>query len=363
MSSLSRIRVELGERSHEILVGSDALAEAARQLRSLAAERPVAILADEHVWALHRERIERSFEAEGVRFFMLALPRGESAKSFDVIETLCRGLAEKEIERGDVIVGLGGGAATDAAGFIAAVFLRGVAYAAIPTSLLAQVDAAVGGKTGINLPEGKNLVGAFHSPKLVACDSAFLGTLPERELTAGLAEMVKIAWICDPPMLEMLENHSMEDPDALSPLVFRCIERKVEIVARDEREQGVRILLNFGHTWGHAIETEAKGALLHGEAVALGMVCAVFHSVRTNRCAPEDLDRLLRILEKLGLPTHRRELDPHSVAARTRIDKKRLGGVGRAVLTEGIGSVSVASNLSEDEMRGALEFLRRQGAA
>ena len=361
MSTVSRIRVELGDRSHDILVGPAALDEAALEL-AIAPERSVAVLADEHVWSLHRERVERALESAGLRFFMLPLPRGEAAKSFFVMETLCRALAEKEIERGDLILGLGGGAATDAAGFVAAIMLRGVSYAAMPTSLLAQVDAAVGGKTGINLPEGKNLVGAFHFPRLVACDSDFLSTLPARERNAGWAEMVKIAWICDPQMFRVFEEESPDIHD-LPALVARSIQHKVEIVSRDERERGERMFLNFGHTWGHAIETEAKGALLHGEAVALGMVCAVFHSVMTNRCPREDLNRLLRVLERLGLPTRRHEINPDAVAAQTRVDKKRQGGAGRVVLTEGIGSVSVASNLSFEEMRGALEFLRREGAA
>jgi 3-dehydroquinate synthase len=362
MNKVSRIPVDLGERSHDVLVGSGALGEAARELASIAKGRKIALIADEHVWSLQRERVERAFEVAGLDWLMFPLPEGEEAKSFGVIETLCRALAEKEIERGDVIVGLGGGAATDAAGFIAAIFLRGVSYVAMPTSLLSQVDAAVGGKTGINLPEGKNLVGAFYSPRLVACETDFLSTLPERERNAGLAEMVKMAWIRDPEMFHRFEKGPVDAAD-LPALIARCIEHKVEIVEHDERERDERMLLNFGHTWGHAIETESKGALLHGEAVALGMVCSVFHSVMTNRCRREDLDRLVRVLETHGLPTSRREINPDAVAARTRADKKRRGGKGLVVLTEGIGSVSVASNLTFEEMRGALEFLRREGAA
>jgi 3-dehydroquinate synthase len=362
MSALSRIHVELGERSHEILVGPGALQEAAREIAGMAQGRSVAVLADESVWSLHRESVERAFGEAGLRSFVVSLPAGEASKSFFVIESICRVLVQKEFERGDVIVGLGGGAATDAAGFVAAILLRGVAYVAMPTSLLAQVDAAVGGKTGVNLPEGKNLVGAFHSPRLVACDTNFLSTLPVRERNAGIAEMVKIAWIRDPEMFARFETEPVDSRE-FGGLIARCIERKVEIVSRDEREQGERMLLNFGHTWGHALETEANGALLHGEAVALGMVCAVYHSVISQRCARENLDRLLRVLEKVGLPTRRPEIDPDAVAARTRMDKKRHGGSGRAVLTEGIGSVSVATNLSFEEMRGALEYLRREGAA
>ena len=362
MSALSRIRVELGDRSHDIVVGAGALEEAARELAKIARGRSVALLVDEQVWALHREWVERELAQAGVKWFVLSLPAGEASKSFFVIESVCRVLAQRELERGDVVVGLGGGAATDAAGFAAAILLRGVSYVAIPTSLLAQVDAAVGGKTGINLPEGKNLVGAFHSPKLVACDSGFLSTLPARERTAGWAEMVKMAWIRDPEMFRRMESEPLESQN-LAELISRCIEHKVEIVSRDEREQGERMFLNFGHTWGHALETEANGQLLHGEAVALGMVCAVYHSAITKRCAEEDLNRLLHVLEKLGLPTRRPEIDVDAVAERTRVDKKRRGGSGRAVLTEGIGSVSVASDLSFEEMRGALEFLRREGAA
>jgi 3-dehydroquinate synthase len=298
-----------------------------------------------------------------VRTIPVALPRGESAKTMSVVESVCRRLAAHHVERDDLILGVGGGAATDAAGFVAAVYLRGVSFVAIPTTLLAMVDAAIGGKTAVDLPEGKNLVGAFRHPRLVIADLEFLETLGPRELRAGFAEMVKIAWIADANLLARLEE-ALPDPSRspeLASLVARCVALKSEIVARDEHESGERALLNFGHTWGHAIETESQGAMLHGEAVALGMIAATRVSVETGRCTAEDLDRMIRLLERAGLPTGSRALDSGAIAARMRADKKRKDGKIRVVLTEGVGSASVAEDVSEEAVHRAVEFLRREG--
>ncbi len=310
MSGTARIRLELGEHSHDVHVGRGASQSAGALVAKLARGRPVVALADLHVDALHGEALARAWADAGVRVQRETLPRGESAKTMAVVEATCRRLAQLGVERDDVIAGVGGGAATDAAGFVAAVYLRGVSFVAVPTTLLGMVDAAIGGKTAVDLPEGKNLVGAFRQPRLVVADLAFLETLPEREFRAGFAEMVKIAWIADPELFarfEELDENFRFSPSLVS-LVARCIELKARIVARDERESGERALLNFGHTWGHALETEARGALLHGEAVALGMVSATHLSVELGRCSPENLDRLVRLLERAGLPTRSRDV-------------------------------------------------------
>ena len=292
---------------------------------------------------------------------MYRVPPGEAAKTMAVIEDTCRRILADGFERGDRVLGLGGGAATDVAGFVAAILLRGVSFGTLSTTLLGQVDASVGGKTGVNLPEGKNLVGAFHQPTVVACDPAFLETLPAREFRAGLAEVVKTAWIGDPGLFAALED----DPPGewshpgLSDVVKRCVEIKADIVARDEREGGLRACLNFGHTLGHALETESGGRLLHGEAVALGLVAAVHLSVGTGRCDAALLDRLVALLERLGLPTREDAIDPEAAIARTRADKKRAGGRDSWQLTRGLGLVSVARDLPEGASCAALEFLRR----
>jgi 3-dehydroquinate synthase len=351
--------VELGERSYDVLLGQgcvDALAG-----RAAAAHGRVAVLADENVAARHGERVRAALESAGAQVRLRALPAGERAKSLAVVEETCRALVREGMERGDAVCGVGGGAATDVAGFVAAVLLRGLSWFSVPTSLLGQVDAAVGGKTGVNLPEGKNLVGSFHQPRAVACDPAFLATLPDRELRAGLAEAVKTAWIGDPDLFGLLES----DPPtgaghpSLPEVVRRCVAVKASIVSRDEREGGLRASLNFGHTLGHAIESESPGRWLHGEAVALGMVAAVHLSVETGRCEAALLERLVLLLERLGLPTADRELDPEAVLARTGVDKKRSGGVPAYQLTAGLGLVSVAADLPERAPRAALEFLRR----
>jgi 3-dehydroquinate synthase len=353
------VRVELGDRSYEVLIGAGAADSLATRV---AASHPrVHLLADGEVARHHGERVRGALERAGARASLRALPAGEEAKSLGLVEDVCRALVRDGAERGDAVVGLGGGATTDVAGFTAAVLLRGVTWYAFPTSLLAQVDAAVGGKTGVNLPEGKNLVGAFHQPRGVACDPAFLVTLPPRELRAGLAEVLKTAWIGDPGLFESIESDPPVSADhrSLPDAIRRCVAVKASIVSRDEREGGLRAVLNFGHTLGHAIETEAAGARLHGEAVALGMIAAVHMSVETGRCEASLLERLVRVLDAVGLPTGDRELDVDAVLARTTVDKKRSGGVPAWQLTAGLGLVSVAADLPERAPRAALEFLRR----
>ena len=353
------VRVELGDRSYDVLIGAGAAAALAE--RAAAAHPRVHLLADGDVARHHGEPVRAALEKAGARATLRTLPAGEGAKSLAVVEEACRALVLDGAERGDAVMGLGGGAATDVAGFTAGVLLRGIAWYAVPTSLLGQVDAAVGGKTGVNLPEGKNLVGAFHQPRGVACDPAFLETLPLREFRAGLAEVVKTAWIGDSELFETLEASPpvAADHPGLADAIRRCVAVKARIVSRDEREGGVRAALNFGHTLGHAIETEAAGARLHGEAVALGMIAAVHMSVETGRCESALLDRLVQLLEALGLPTGDRELNPDAVLARTGVDKKRSGGVPVYQLTAGLGLVSVAADLPERAPRAALEFLRR----
>lgn len=356
---MSVVRVELGERSYDVLLGPDAPGRVAARIAAKHAR--VALVADGRVAELHGERVRAALESAGLRVVPHALPPGEAAKSLDVVQGACRVLVREGFERGDAVCGLGGGAATDVAGFAAAILLRGVAWYALPTSLLGQVDAAVGGKTGVNLPEGKNLVGAFHQPGAVGCDAGFLATLPARELRSGLAEVVKTAWIGDPWLFERLEADPPRSADhpVLPDAVRRCVAVKAGIVSRDEREAGLRATLNFGHTLGHAIETESGGTRLHGEAVALGMIAAVHLSVETGRCDASLLERLVRLLEALGLPTGDRALDPDAVIARTAVDKKSSGGAPAYQLTAGLGLVSVARDLPEGAPRAALEFLRR----
>jgi 3-dehydroquinate synthase len=331
------------------------------EVSRVAATGRIAALGDSLVLDLHGASLRAGLEDFGTRLRFFEIPRGEAAKTLSVVENTCAGLAEWGFERGDVIVGFGGGATTDVAGFIASILARGVRYASLATTLLAQVDAAIGGKTGVNLAQGKNLLGTFHQPMAVGCDTSFLTTLPLREYRAGLAEVVKTAWIGDPELLELLEEDPPKTPQhvLLPEIVRRCVAVKANIVAEDEKEEGRRAVLNFGHTLGHAIEWEAHGRVLHGEAVALGLLAAIHLSVASGRCGPELLARMKTLLEKLELPVRDPDLDVHAVLARTRHDKKRSGARDRYQLTEGVGQVSVAQDLPEDAPRKALEFLRR----
>ena len=352
--------VDLGGRSYDVHVGEGAIAAALADAIGRVAPRRVGLLADARVAPDHAGRVRAALGDE-VELVEHGLPPGETAKTLSVVENACRALVEGDIERGDLVVGLGGGAATDVAGLVAALHLRGVAWVSVPTSLLGMVDAAVGGKTAVNLPEGKNLVGAFWQPRAVGCEPATLATLPVREFRAGLAEVVKTAWIGDPELLEFVEDSPPLEwsHPSVPEIVRRCVAVKARIVSQDEREGGLRAVLNFGHTLGHAIETEAAGRWLHGEAVALGMVAAVHLSVAEHRCEEPLLERMILALECLGLPTRDDGLDPDRVLERALRDKKRAGGRDRYLLTAGVGSVSVAADLVSGARRAALEFLRR----
>ncbi len=361
MSGPSIVRVELGTRSYDVYVGEGAVDAALDITASAVGPGRVIVIADRNVATTHAARVADGLRSRGSRVDSLGLPIGESAKTLETVGSTAETILSAPLERGDVIVGVGGGAATDVAGFVAAILLRGVRWVSIPTTLLGQVDAAVGGKTGVNVPVGKNLLGVFHQPLVVACDPQTLTTLPEREFRAGLAEVVKTAWIGDPDLFSMLENDPPQDSahPGIVEIVRRCVAVKAAIVSEDEREGGRRAVLNFGHTLGHAIETEANGRYLHGEAVALGLVTALHLSVATHRCDEALLGRIVAVLTALGLPVADRDLDIDAVIARTRQDKKRQRGKDRYQLTSGIGFVSVAEDLPEGAPRAALEFLRR----
>lgn len=360
MTAPGPVRVELGDRSYDVAIGPGAADAAVARAAELAA-RTVAVLADERVAALHAGGVIAGIRARGKADLLVALPAGEPAKTPAVVEDACRRLAAAGFERGDVVLGLGGGAATDVAGFTASIYHRGVPVVHLPTTLLAQVDASVGGKTGVDLPEGKNLVGTFHQPAHVGCDPGFLRTLPPRDFRAGLAEVVKAAWIADPDLLARLEREAPWDAahPGLADVIRRAVEIKAAVVSADEEESGLRATLNFGHTLGHAIESTCDGRWQHGECVALGMVGAVHLSTRAGWCGADALDRMVAILERLELPVRDPGLDPVAVLERTRADKKRVGGRIRWQLTRGPGSVSFAADLPEGAPRAAVDYLRR----
>ena len=356
------LRVDLGERSYDIVVGDGLIDRAGAYLAPFAGPRPLLVVTDETVAFLHLGRLEASLDAAGLAYHRFVLPDGEASKSFAQLEDLLERILETGPERSSVVVALGGGVVGDLAGVAASLALRGLGFVQIPTTLLAQVDSAVGGKTAINSGYGKNLVGAFHQPKLVLSDTGTLDTLPRRERLAGYAEVVKYGLLGDRAFFEWLEDRGRAVIDgggeARGYAVRKSCAAKAAIVAADETEQGVRALLNLGHTFGHAIEARARydGAVLHGEAVAVGLVLAFALSAELGLCAREDAARVRCHLRAVGLPAVVADLGADLggaddlIAAMGR-DKKVRSGELNFILARGIGDAFIASGVD----RSALE--------
>ena len=341
------VQVELGERSYAVMVGSGLLDQAGVLVGDVVRNRRIAVVGDENV-AGHVDRLLTSLAASGFEGSAILLPAGEGAKSWTTLEVLVDSLLNFGVSRGDHIVAVGGGVIGDLAGFAAAILKRGVGFVQVPTTLLAQVDSSVGGKTGINTRRGKNLIGAFHQPSLVIIDPAVLDTLPPRELRAGYAEVVKYGLIDDPDFFAWCETHGAAviagDAAARAHAVTRSVAAKARIVAADEHEtNGQRALLNLGHTFGHALEAEAgfDGSLLHGEAVAAGCALAFAFSAERGLCPADDAARVAAHLRAVGLPASIRECgvsaDGATLVAHMRHDKKAQAGVLPFLLARGIG--------------------------
>jgi 3-dehydroquinate synthase len=352
------LRVELGERSYPIHIG-EGLVDRAELFAPHVGGRRAAIVTNDTVAPLYADRLEGVLRGAGARVHRIVLRDGEAFKTWESLERIYAALLEARADRRTVLVALGGGVVGDIAGFAAATYQRGIAHVQVPTTLLAQVDSSVGGKTAINHPLGKNMIGAFHQPDAVIADTATLATLPPRELAAGLAEVVKYGAIHDAAFLDWIEANAQKLLQRESASLALAIERscaiKAEIVAADERESGVRALLNFGHTFGHAIESAAGyGAWLHGEAVAAGMVLAARLSARTGRITNAEADRLKRLIGKLGLP-----VAPPVFALETWLefmgrDKKNEGGRITLVLLEALGRAAVVRDTPEPALRELL---------
>jgi 3-dehydroquinate synthase len=369
LEAVERVEVGLGARSYEIRIGPGLLESVGSASAELGA-RTVGIVTDANVARLHLAAVERSLSTAGLALQTVTVPAGEASKSFEQLARVVDGLLAAKIERGDLVLALGGGVVGDLAGFAAAILRRGVRVLQAPTSLLAQVDSSVGGKTGINSPRGKNLIGAFHQPSLVLADTAALDTLPEREMRAGYAEVVKYGLIDDPAFFGWLEANPRavfaEGPDRIRAVATSC-RAKAAVVARDEHEHGDRALLNLGHTFGHALEAEVAydGArLIHGEAVAIGMAMAFRFSAALGLCPPEDAARVERHLASVGLPT-RLAAVPGGVGGAEALfghmlqDKKVSRGRLTFILARGIGRSFVARDV---DPAAALAFLEREAA-
>ena len=358
--------VELGPRSYDILVGGGLLADAGRLARPLLAEPRVIVVTDANVAGRWLETVEMSLDDAGIAHDSIVLEAGEQTKDFAHFEQLTGRLLDAHAERTTTLMALGGGVIGDITGFAAAVTLRGMDYIQLPTTLLAQVDSAVGGKTAINVRHGKNLVGAFHQPRLVLADTATLDTLPKRELRAGYAEVVKYGVLGDAKFFAWLEKNGLGvidgDADARRHAVLTSCRAKATIVAADEREHGQRALLNLGHTFGHAIEAISGygDALHHGEAVAIGMVMACDLSVRLGLCPPADAERVRRHLQAAGLPVglagiNRKDWSADALIARMTQDKKVRAGTLTFVLVRGIGKAFVTRDVALADVRQVLD--------
>ncbi len=366
MSGRETVRVELGARSYDVAVGDGLLAEAGALMGPLLARPRVAVVTDEHVAPLHLGGLLASLDAAAIAHDEIVLPAGEATKDFRHLEALLDRLLALPIERTTTLLALGGGVIGDLTGFAASIVLRGIAYVQLPTTLLAQVDSAVGGKTAINTRHGKNLVGAFYQPRLVLADVAALATLPRRELLAGYAEVAKYGLLGDRDFFAWLEEHGAAlarcERSALHRAVVRSCALKAAVVAADEREGGARALLNLGHTFGHALEAETGfgDELLHGEAVAIGMVMAFDLSVRLGYCPAANAARVRRHLAAMGLPTAiagsaNRRWDAERLIAHMARDKKVRDGRVAFVLARGIGQAFVARDVAPDAVRLLLD--------
>ena len=356
MNAPRTLEVALGERRYPIWIGAGLLDEAARW-RAAIRGRHVLVVSNSTIAPLYLARVQAGLEV--FKHAALVLPDGEAHKTLAETGNVFAALAQLGASRDATILALGGGVIGDLAGFAAACWMRGIDFVQMPTTLLAMVDSSVGGKTGVNLPEGKNLVGAFHQPRAVVADTATLATLPVREYRAGLAEVVKYGAIADAPFFAWLEAHAdalaAHEPDALAAAIETSCASKAAIVARDEHEHGERALLNFGHTFGHALETVGGyGTLLHGEAVAIGMVLAATLSARLGLASDADGERLAALLARLGLPTQAPPLDCARLLAAMRLDKKNLGGRLRLILWRGIGRAEIADGVEENAVAGVL---------
>lgn len=343
---MRNVTVRLGKRRYDIQIGAGLLARLGQVSVRLALGRRCAIISDRRVARRYAAAASQALTKAGFRPVLITVPAGETAKNLKTVQFCYDQLAGHRLERTSFIVALGGGVVGDLAGFVAATYLRGMSFVQVPTTLLAQVDSSVGGKVGVNLKAGKNLVGAFHQPRLVLCDLETLATLPVREYRAGLAEVIKYGIIYDAALFAQLERDLPKllrrDRKTLACVVARCCQIKAEVVQQDESDTGLRAILNFGHTIGHALEAISRyGKYLHGEAIAIGQVAAARLSTRLLHLSAQDFQRIKALFDQAGLPTEVKltALQRGKLLAAMQLDKKVSGGEVKFVLAKRIGQV------------------------
>ena len=352
---MQRLSIDLGERSYDILIGSGLRKRAGEFLKAVLKPSRIVIITHPSINDLYGEEVAENFVAQGWATDIIEVPEGESSKNLGQAEKIYDHLLELNCDRKSVLVALGGGVIGDLVGFVAATYQRGIPFVQVPTTLLSQVDSSVGGKTAVNHPKGKNMIGAFYQPRLVVADLETLRTLPQKEYRAGLAEIVKYGVIADARLFEFLETNYKKilnlDSGCLSHIIEVSCAIKARVVEKDEKESHYRMILNFGHTFGHAIESLTRySQFIHGEAVSIGMVRAAQLSHSMGKCTEEVSKRLQALLKNLGLPVDMPELDSAAVIESLYHDKKTMNRKIRFILVNEIGSIEIVDQVSEAEI-------------
>jgi len=365
-AAISRVPVSLGDRSYDILIGADLLEGAGFHIEPVLRSKRVALITDETVAGIYLEKVQKSLKRAKIDHVSIVVPSGEGSKSFAVFQNILDQLLDAKIQRDEALIALGGGVIGDLTGFAAASLRRGVDFIQIPTTLLSQVDSSVGGKTGINTPQGKNLIGAFYQPKLVLADVCVLDSLPRRELLAGYAEVIKYGLLGNFDFFSWLEGNGVKvisgDAAARIYAVEQSVMAKARIVAEDEREGGVRALLNLGHTFGHALEAETAyngEILVHGEAVAIGTIMAAELSARMEQLNGQDVARIKAHFAAIGLPASLSDVagvawNADALLGHMRQDKKIIGGQLTLILMKAIGDAFITQDVKEEDILAVL---------
>lgn len=357
---MKELKVNLGERSYKIIIGSGNLQDAGKRVSQAARSKRAVIVTNPTVAKHYLDPLEKSLERAEFTVSVVKIPDGEQYKTLETVETVYNRMVDERVDRSALLIALGGGVVGDLAGFVAATYMRGIDFVQVPTTLLAQVDSSVGGKVGVNLKKGKNLVGAFYQPKLVVIDTAVLGTLPARELKAGIAEVIKYGIIWEKGFFAFVERNLEKlmrlDPAVLEKVIGVSCSIKAQVVEEDERERGLRAILNFGHTVGHAIEAvTAYKKYLHGEAISIGMACAARIALKLGMLDKETLFRIENLLCRAGLPVKAEKLNEDQVIKHLSLDKKVKSGKLHFVMPHEIGRVTISEEVPESLIRNVLK--------
>lgn len=355
-----QLDVGLGERSYPIFIEDGIMERIGADLAKRKIASRYAVIADEYVAKLYGSTLMASLQQAGIQAELVTFPRGEASKNLQVFAELSSRLAQMGVDRKSALIALGGGVTGDLTGFLAATYLRGIPFVQVPTTLLAQVDSSVGGKTGVDIPEGKNLVGAFYQPKAVYIDTAVLTTLPVEEFLGGIAEVIKYGVIRDFDFYCFLERNLDGilglKPSLIQEMIHTCCRIKAEVVAEDEREADLRRILNFGHTIGHAVEAASDFSIIHGHAVAIGMVAALRLAVASGLCKRKEAGRVATLIHAFGLPTEIPEdMDRQRIKSYIKADKKSIGGTVFYVLATTIGQVIITDEITEEQVDAILQ--------